>query len=207
MPDFDAKPRPSRRAAIAAVALLCLTDPARAAEPVDRLRIPGPLLFDGKSYALAWSARPSPGYYKQEYLPAGQVLASYSSMLLIEVVESGATVDSALAAQVRMLNARKGSDPLVNLSIIQNKQSGEAILDFILGGRTSEGTAIAEWNAYRYAPHKRPDGRTGVMLFAISHRAYGNDEIRNFLGRLKTFRPGEINRIAQHRLPSAQVSP
>jgi hypothetical protein len=190
----------TRRVAMTAIALAGWASVATAAEARDRLGIPGPLNFDGESYALAWSSQPSPNYTKQEYRPAGQATGSYASMLLVEVVEGGMTVEAALGAQLRLLNARKGSDPLVNFSAIRNQKTGEAILDFIIGGRTPQGAAIAEWNAYRYAPRKQG----GVMLFAISRRAYGDAEIRAFLGRLKSERPGQVNRLAQQTLPVAQ---
>lgn len=199
---------PTRRTAVVAIACgLVSSGPvssARAAEARDWLGIPGPLVFDGTSYALAWSARPSATYIKQEYLPAGQATGSYASMLLVEVVEGGSTVEAVLGAQIRMLGARKGRDPLVNFSAIRNGASGEAILDFIIGGRTAQGAPIAEWNAYRYTPRKGADGRDGVMLFAISRRAYGDAGIKAFLGRLKSERPGQISRLAQHTLPPAR---
>lgn len=191
---------PTRRAAMVAIAFASLSVPAGAQDARDRLGIPGPLSFDGASYALAWSSQPSPDYTKQEYLPAGQAAGSYTSMLLVEVVEGGTTVEAALGAQIRMLNTRKYSDPLVNFSALRNGKTGEAVLDFIIGGRTPQGAPIAEWNAYRYAPRK--DG--GVLLFAISRRAYGDAEIRAFLGRLKTERSGVVGTLARQALPVAQ---
>src|SRR4051812_9099980 len=73
----------TRRAAISALALVGFAPAARAADAVDQLGIPGPVVFDGRSYALAWSQHPTPIYYKQEYLPAGENLDSYSRMLII----------------------------------------------------------------------------------------------------------------------------
>ena len=208
MPSLMRLPVPhalTRRTAIAAFALLGLGSAAQGADPVDRLGLPGPLSFDGTSYALAWSSHPTPIYYKQEYLPAGENLDGYSRMLIVELIESGTTPESAVAAQIRLLNARKGKDPLVNFAVIQNKQSGETLLDFLISERTPQGAAIAEWNAYRYVPRKAADGRAGVMLFAISQRAYGDADIKDFLGKLKTARPAAINRVAQHKLPALRV--
>ena len=197
---------PTWRAAAAILAFLGLASVANAAEAIDRLGIPGPLNFSGTAYRLAWSSHPTATYYKQEYLPTGQASSRYRTMLVIEVIESGTDVATALAAQVRSLNQRKGKDPLLNLAIIQNRQTGEALLDFIISAKDSRGVAIAEWNAYRYAPRKSADGRNGVMLVAVSHRAYGDADIREFLGKLKSFRPDEINRLAQHPLPTARLS-
>jgi len=195
----------TRRAAIAGLSLFGLASPAQAADTVDRLGIPGPLDFDGTSYDLAWSSHPSPAYYKQEYLPAGQGSANYTSMLIVELVDSAASVASAVKAQTRMLTARKATDPLVNFALIQNPKTGEVLLDFVIGGSTRR-TPIAEWNAYRYTPYRGTNGQSGVMLFAISRRAYGDSDIKSFLGGLKQARPAVIDKLARMQLPAVRMS-
>ena len=191
------------RFAVALVAGLLLSFGAAAQDAADRLGVPGPLTFDGKPHALAWVSQPTDTYTKQEYVPAGETPQDYSSMLLIEVLTAGAGVKEALAAQVRMLNERKPSDPLVNMSVLQNDKTGEAILDFIVSSKDGEGAYIVEWNAYRYIPR---DGG-GVTLFGVSHRSYGNDEAKAFLTSLKTLRPERINKLAQHKVPEARPAP
>jgi len=188
-----------------AIALsIALAAPA-SAQAIDRIGVPGPLSFAGTPYSLAWSAQPSANYYKQEYLPAGESLERYERMLLVELLDGNTDVAGAVGAQVRTISARKGSDPLANVAIIENRQRGEVIVDFLIGGRDAQGGEIAEWNAYRYVPFKSANGREGVLLFAISHRAYGDEAVRAFLIRLKTFRPGEIQRLAGQKLPSPSL--
>lgn len=191
--------RPFLFAPVVAVMLLAAlaTFSTARADATDRLGLPGPISFDSTDHMLAWSSNPSPGYFKQEYVPAGQEVETYTKMVLIEAA-AGVDVKTALASQVQMLNQRKSSDPLVNLDVIMNEQTGEALLDFILSAKDANGEYIAEWNAYRYAPVGEG---TGVMLFAISHRAYGNDDVRAFLGNLGTVRADQINKIAQFSLP------
>lgn len=197
---------PTRRAILAAIALASASTSTRSAEAVDRLGVPGPLRFGDTGYLLAWSSHPTATYYKQEYLPAGETSDSYARMLIIELVDAGASVESALAAQIRTLNQRKGRDPIAKFEVLQNRQTGEALLDFLVSDRNAKGVEIAEWNAYRYVPRRNAAGGTGVMLFAISHRAYGDAAIRDFLIRLKTFRPAEINRIAQQASPVVRTA-
>ncbi|WP_449256240.1 hypothetical protein [Bosea sp. (in: a-proteobacteria)] len=188
-----------RTACLAGLALAALALPARA-QTTDRIGVPGPIVFAGTRYTLAWSAQPSASYYKQEYLPADQTLERYERVLLVEVLEGG-SVAGAAAAQARSIGARKGKDPLANVAVMENSRRGEIVVDFLLGGRDAQGGEIAEWNVYRYAPLKAANGDAGVLLFAVSHRAYG-EGIRDFLARLKSFRPEEIRRIAQEKLPT-----
>jgi hypothetical protein len=61
-------------------------------------------------------------------------------------------------------------------------------------------TSVIEWNAYRYAALRGKGGASGVLLFGISRRAYGGDAT-NFLRRLKSARPAEVNAFATYPLP------
>ena len=180
---------------------------AATAQVFDHLGVPGPIQFDGKSYKLVWSSRPAPGYAKQEYLPSDQSIVSYTQMLIIERVTGDLTVMDAVRAQVDMLKKRKATDPLVNMNVIQNTQAGEALLDFIVSSKDPKGEYIVEWNAYRYAPSKGAADKSGVLLFAISHRAYGNENAKAFMGQLKTIRPAQITALTKAAMPSVGDKP
>ena len=192
---------PSARLRAAAALALSLAAAPALAQAIDHLGVPGPLAHDGRSFALAWSSQPSPGYTKQEYVPAGQTVERYEEMLLVETVTGKIGVMDAVGAQVATLNKRKATDPLVNMDVIQNKASGEALLDFIVSARDAKGEVIVEWNAYRYAPYKDAKGKSGVQLLGVSRRAYGNDAARAFLGGLKQARPGHIKALTGAKLP------
>jgi hypothetical protein len=177
------------------------TLPARAQPATDLLGVPGPISFQGTQFDLAWTSHPADGYFKQEYLPAGERLERFNQMFIIEALESS-TPDAAAAAQVDMLEKRKGSDPVVNYAVLRNDAAGEIILDFILSD-SSTGTDIVEWNAYRYAPL---DGHRGVALYAISRRGYGEGTL-DFLQELKQSRPPAIDALAAFDAPPLKPSP
>ncbi len=167
---------------------------------VDRLSLPGSIEFNGESYRLSWSSHPTSHYYKQEYLPPGQTGERFQRMVLIEATVRGVDVNGAVAAQVNMLNKRKSTDPTVNFAVAKNPKNGEIILDFVLGAQDPKGEDVVEWNAYRYAAFRGKGGESGVLLFGISRRAYG-DDTTNFLRRLKSARPAEVNALATYPLP------
>jgi hypothetical protein len=173
---------------------------ARSDGAVDRLSLPGSIEFNGESYRLSWSSHPTSHYYKQEYLPPGQTGERFQRMVLIEATVRGVDVNGAVAAQVNMLNKRKSTDPTVNFAVAKNPKNGEIILDFVLGAQDPKGEDVVEWNAYRYAALRGKGGESGVLLFGISRRAYG-DDTTNFLRRLKSARPAEVNALATYPLP------
>jgi hypothetical protein len=191
---------------VAAVGLLLLVI-ARSAlseDAVDRLSVPGPIDFNAASYRLSWSAHPSPDYYKQEYLPAGQTSEHFERMLLVEAIARGVDVNGVVTAQVNRLNRRKATDPTVNFAIVKNPKTGEVILDFVLSDDSDKTGLIVEWNAYRYTSLNDAKGHSGVALFGISRRAYG-DDTTEFLRGLKAARPAEIDALAKYPLPVVRV--
>jgi hypothetical protein len=169
-------------------------------DAVDRLSVPGPISLNAVSYRLSWSSHPSPFYYKQEYLPAGQTSEHFERMLLVEAIAQGADVNGVVSAQVDRLKRRKSTDPTVNFAILKNPKNGEVILDFVLSEEADKRESIVEWNAYRYAPLKDKGGNSGVLLFGLSRRAYGDDSTE-FLRGLKSARLAEIDAIAKYPLP------
>ena len=184
-----------------ALLLLCPFAPASGDDVVDRLSVPGPLIFGQTSYHLAWSAHPSPYYYKQEYLPVGQRTGDFQRMVLVEAVVQGTDVGKAVAAQVDLLNRRKATDPTVNFAISKNPKTHEMVLDFVMSKDGGKEGSIVEWSAYRYAPLTGKDGKSGVLLFGISRRAYGENST-DFLRGLKSARTAELDALVRFRLPA-----
>lgn len=171
------------------------------AQTTDHLGLPGPITLAGDSFALAWSSRAADNYIKQEYLPAGETPDNYSRMVSVETVTGGVGVMDAVRAQTETLTRRKATDPLVNMEVIQNEATGEALLDFIVSSRNEAGEYVVEWNVYRYAPLAAGERGAGVMLFGISHRASGNDAAKTFLQELPVLRPTRIEALAAAPLP------
>jgi len=182
--------------------VLAAISPALAQPVTDYLKVPGPIALGDTSYELAWSAQPAPDYTKQEYVPAGQSVDNFESMVIVEFLVGDATPASIAQSQIAMLEERKASDPLVNMDLLVNDASGEIILDFVVSAADANGDIIVEWNAYRYASATTSDGQSGGLLFAVSHRAYGDADAKTFLAGLATLRSEQIDRIAAAPLPA-----
>lgn len=176
---------------------------ARAAGPVERLSVPGPLQLDGQQYHLAWSSHPTPQFYKQEYLPAGQTSGRYRQMLMLDLLVADATPAQLALAKIGELDARKQTDPLVNHDVVVKEDGSAVLLDFVLSAPDADGNLIVEWNAYRY--EARPEG---VLLFGISRRGYGDEDARRFLGEeLRQNRSRWIDEMAGLETPAIVLKP
>jgi hypothetical protein len=170
----------------------------------DYFAVPGPLEFNRVNYLLSWSSHPNATYYKQEYLPAGEKADKYSRMLLLEVVTGDFSLQQLVKAKTAELEQRKQTDPVANYSLIQNPNTGEYLLDFVLS--QGEGAnSMVEWNVYRYIKLKDKAGKKGVQLIAYSRRAYG-DAGKAFLQQLKAARPLDIKVMAAYNVPELKLA-
>ena len=170
------------------------------AQTVDFLQVPGPVKFRGADFHLAWSAHPSDAYYNQEYVRKGEKVENFKEMLLLEFLAGNLTPQDAVAQKVQELQGRKKNDPLVNFEVIESPDGKELMLDFIISSGAAGNLEIAEWNVYRYKTVQDASGKKGVLLLAVSRRAYGK-EITPFLKDLKTSRAGYRNDLIAYTLP------
>ncbi|WEJ34633.1 hypothetical protein [Devosia sp. SD17-2] len=211
--EFGAKRRPIGEISMEAILRPILTTSIAAAIAVlsllpsaaqsDLLGVPGPIAFQGESYALAWTSQPSAGYFKQEYLPNGQEAEVYRDMILVEAVSGELTPMDTAAAQIQHLEGRKASDPMLNYDLIQNDTTGEVLLDFLISDLQAN-PAIVEWNAYRYQTLGKGKG---VALIGISRRGYGQDGATSFMTGLGAMRSEAINALAALSFPTITVAP
>ena len=183
---------------LAVLTLMCLGPAVAQAQEV-AVGVPGPIVFEDETFNLAWTSHPTETFYKQEYLPEGQVVEAYGQMFMVDVLLNGATAEGAAGNMIAGLRERQATDPMVNFDLIQNDATGEIILDFLLSDE-STGTLIVEWNAYRYVPL---DG--GLAMFGISRRGY-DDDVEPFLAELAQSRLGAIEALANLDLPDITIA-
>jgi len=175
---------------------------------------PGRINYAGVIYKLVWKSHPSPNYSKYEYLPEGQQLPHYRTLLMLEKITGpgyraidttrcslannggNLSVDVAACAQIQFLEQRKQVDPITHYEVITHKQRGEVLLDFIASADDAEKGTIIEWDGYRYIPID-----DGVLLYAQSIRAYGDEEGLSFLQALGENRQQWISALISARVP------
>jgi hypothetical protein len=171
------------------------------------LNISGPIKFDGSDYALSWSSHPIENFYKHEYLVKGDNSDRFNEMILVDLVTGSDEIKQVLNAKVAELKKLKKTNPVVNFEVIENKATGEYMLDFLVSENTPDGKSISivERNVYRYEKFKDKLGKKGVLLFGVSMRCYG-DSIDTFFSKLKTNRDDLINAVGQYQIPEVSIT-
>jgi len=171
------------------------------------LNVPGPVVFEKKSYQLDWSSHPAANFYKQEYLVKGDTTGKYKTMVLIDVIVTNKNIKDVVAEKLAELKNLKRTNPVVNYETFDNAAAGEYMIDFILSANTPDGKyiSIVERNVYRYKTFTDKSGNKGIMLFGVSTRGYGND-IDTFFAALKSNKQTLVNQVATYKLPEINIT-
>lgn len=173
-------------------------------DPIERLNVKGPLSFNNTSFSLAWTSKPNETYYIQEYLPTGESLEKFNQMLTIYVLDKNIKAEDAVSQKIRELDNRKKTDTVCNYTVIESPDGKEFIVDFILSENRNDKLNTIEFNIYRYKLVELGHKKKGILLYAYSKRAYG-DDITPFFNSLAKSRVNLINEIANSELPTIQI--
>ena len=189
------------------LATILFTANSFAQKAKEYLDVPGPIVFEKTSYQLDWSSHPTNNFYKQEYLVKGDITGKYKTMLLIDVLVTGKSIQEVAGEKIAELKKLKETNPVVNYEIFDNPNSGEYMLDFVLSANTPDGKyiSIVERNVYRYKTFTDKSGKKGIILFGVSTRAYGHD-INIFFTALKANRKALIDQVAKYAIPEIAIS-
>lgn len=171
----------------------------------DYLNVSGPIKFDNEEYNLAWSSHPAAGFYKQEYVTAGDNVEKFKKMIMLDFMKGRTNVKEIVDAKASELERIKKSNPIVNYELTENND--EYILDFLLTASSSDGKSlsIAERNVYRYKVITDKSGNSGILLFGVSERSYDSD-IESFLEKLQTNRSDLVKEVIKFEIPEIKVT-
>jgi hypothetical protein len=151
----------------------------------------------GKSeYELKWSARVHYNTrYIAEYLLPGESYTRYKTKVII-TYDTDRSLDSISKVKLRDLKEKKDNGSVLHYQVLKSVDTGEFIVEYMVGDVREGKTLIAEWNIYRY----RPNG-DGAVLFAMSKRAYGENEVKEFMKEVNKNREDWIKSITEYNLP------
>lgn len=179
--------------------LLFLAIVANSQNVANYLQTEKTIKFDNEDYNLVWSSHPNEMYYKQEYLPQGETLEKFKSMVTIDFLKGDFKVNDLVSMKVQELENAKKSNPIINYTILE--KDGETIIDFLMSVNSEDGKKllVVERNIYRYL-NIETEKTKGLLLFAVSKRAYEN-EIDNFFKALKKNKNNLIIKVGNVKIP------
>jgi len=165
---------------------------------------PTTIVFDDINFKLAWSSHPNDSYYKQEYIPNGESVDHFNNMIMIDFIITDATTQTAANAQISNLIERKKTDAVCNYQVLKSPDGNDYMLDFVMSEGSGDNLDVIEWNAYHYKPYTDKAGHKGVLLFAISRRAYA-DKCMPFLKELRNYKTNQLNKLIRYPVPEITV--
>lgn len=163
---------------------LCCVIASKAVTYEQFFSVDNPIKFNDTNYYFAWSAHPQKIYYIQEYLPKGETLEHYNSMISISVVFWDKEPNDLIHAKISEIEQRKETDPVANYSTFE--KDGAYILDFLVSEGDEEGLDVVEWDLHYYQKIKI-DGKNATLLTFYSKRAY-DDDILPFIKAIPSLR-------------------
>jgi len=169
-----------RSLTLASVLLLGLTGGGSAADPAS----PETIDFDGETLVLAYRAADATDGIR-EFIPKGETLEHWTKLAATR--EYGDLDDPAAMAGAVVKDLKK-QYPQSPFKIMENKQTGEVIVDFVLW---PDDGSLAEFNVFRYS--KNPEGGLFSQQYAL--RAYG-DDTEGFLRDLRPVRERLVGTMA-----------
>ena len=174
-------------------------------DPVDRIGVAGPLTFNKKTFNLSWTDKPNDTYYIQEYLPTGEKSESFNQMLTLHLFDKDIKVKDAVKQKTKELEIRKKTDPTCNYQVTESPDGKEFMVDFLLGESKGDKMTIIEFNIYHYKQVDLSDKRKGILVYAYTKRAYG-DDITPFLKNLRNDRTDLLNVMIGSEMPTVKLA-
>ena len=175
------------------------------AQVIDRIGVKGPIEFNKTKFSLAWSDKPNPNYFVQEYLPKNETVENFNELITVNVFVMDITVENAIQQKVNELTKRKETDKVSNFSVINSPDGKESILDCILSADKNGELDIVEFIIYRYKQIELENNQKALLIYSYSKRSYGKN-ITSFLKKLGNQRTELLNIMISQELPKIELN-
>ncbi|WP_338648150.1 hypothetical protein V5J73_05425 [Flavobacterium sp. KS-LB2] len=172
--------------------------------PIDRIGVPGPLIFNSKDFNFSWSDKPNETYYIQEYFPKKQSAENYKEMLTIHLFVTDLTLNDAVDQKIEELNIRKQTDITCNYKANYSPDKKEIIVDFVLSDMKNNIINTAEFNIYRYKQIDLDNNKKGILIFAYTKRNDKNS-VDYFFNNLGDIRKKSLKTMISIEMPKVKI--
>jgi len=126
-------------------------------------------------------------------------------MITIDYLLIDTLAKNIVGLKVNALVEREKSDIVAHHILQKNEAKHEYLLDFILSDGNAQALNAVEFNGYRYKNYTDKTGHKGVLLFAISERAYDND-ITSFMQDLREQRMKTLKSFTDFNFPDVFIN-
>ena len=182
---------------IVMLGVLLITFAATAQTAKDTLNVPGPIQFSGKRYQLVSTEKDLQDTV-QEYIPAGETLDNFQHMITIGLSKRTREPYELASIKTEELEDMMAVNPAVNFDVVTTEDRSSVIVDFLIHAQDEEGREYAEWNGYLYSMSA---ARDGVVLKAVTRRAYEDQIPAFYKNELDTIRRTYIQALDELKLP------
>lgn len=173
------------------------------AEPIDRIGVAGPLVFNDTVFNLAWTAHPDETYYAQEYLPEGENVETFDQMLAVHVFLKDVKPKKAVLEKAIQLSIQLGKNSFVYFSGSADEKT--YVLDFVVEEKKFGKRILVEYNLYRYQEIDLGNEKTALMVIMYCKRSYGSDT-KKFLKTLGDYRQGYRDEMFKMEVPVVAIA-
>lgn len=155
-----------------------------------------------QEYLLSDESVTSPQQQKKKnHKSPNESVIRYKTKVIAEYIRSDKTMEDIVEAKLADLDNEKQEGRVLNYSKLENADPNEIVLEFLIGNVYDGITYSIEWNVYRYRANA-----DGVILFAMSKRAYEEKNVTPFMQEARENRLNWINSIVNYKLPSLSPS-
>ena len=130
---------------------------------------------------------------------------SFNQMLTLHLFNTETKVKDAVKQKTKELDNRKKTDPTCNYQVTESPDGKEFMVDFLLGESKGDKMTIIEFNIYHYKQVDLGDKKKGILVYAYTKRAYG-DDITPFLKNLRSDRIELLNAMIGSEMPTVRLS-
>ncbi len=173
-------------------------------QPIERIGLIGPIDFNKTPYYLAWSDKPNPTYFVQEYLPKDETVERFNQMITVNVFVMDVSVEEAIQQKVVQLTKRKETDRVCVFNIIESPDPKDSILDCVLSLEKDGELDVAEFIIYRYKQIELENHQKALLIYSYSKRSYGKD-IPAFLKNVGAERSKLLKIMMTKELPKIKI--
>lgn len=173
---------------------------------IDRLRIPGPLTFNGNEFFLVWSKQNSPTWAQQQYVQRDDDFNNYKELINISYFDKEIDIDTAVKQKVEYVQKKKqDKDKNFFINVTESPDENEIVVDYLITITPKDGEPYAEYDMDRFISHENRLKKKYFVIFSYSKRFFG--DLKSAAKSLSKERSKLMEEIISLKIPKILYKP